>query len=440
MSFSTTFRRAGAAAVLAAAAALAWGKSDEAAVARAQQPGVVCDRDWRGAVTGRVNCFVDPRTATGHSGGSVRAFAARLLRGRRIAPQVHLALAAQHRPARLGELERPEPLEVDAHQPARNELTKHRAPRRRVDVRPDAEGREPMVPESTNSIAVPAAQHVDDVARAEALPGAVHARERLACRLGRIPGLRRHDAVVAVAAGVGVFLAEVGEQRLPPAGRQLAETQQGVELSHLDALALLLGAGAFDHLAQGDDVRQSVRHPSVGRQSVTAGAARLLVVGLDALREVEVGDEPHVRLVDPHPERDGGDDDHRVFAHERVLVEPALVRAHARVVGEGVESPVPEPLRGLLDLAARQAVDDARVAAVLGVEEAQELLAPIALGHDGVADVRPVEAADEHARIPEPEALGDLAPGGRVRGGGQRDARHVGGSARAAPRAGGTQA
>ena len=75
MSFARTFRRAGAAAVLAAAAALVWGQSEEAAVARAQQPGAVCDRDWRGAVTGRVNCFVDPRTATGHSvpppGGSV---------------------------------------------------------------------------------------------------------------------------------------------------------------------------------------------------------------------------------------------------------------------------------------------------------------------------------------------------------------------------------
>ena len=75
MSFSRAFRRAGAAAVLAAAAALVWGESDEAAVVRAQQPAAVCDRDWRGAVTGRVNCFVDPRKATGHPvpppGGSV---------------------------------------------------------------------------------------------------------------------------------------------------------------------------------------------------------------------------------------------------------------------------------------------------------------------------------------------------------------------------------
>ena len=75
MSLSRTFRRAGAAAVLAAAAVLVWGESDEASVARAQQPPVICDRDWNSAVTGRVNCFVDPRTATGHAvpppGGSI---------------------------------------------------------------------------------------------------------------------------------------------------------------------------------------------------------------------------------------------------------------------------------------------------------------------------------------------------------------------------------
>ena len=59
MRFAGTFRRASAAAVLAAAAALVWGESDEAAVVRAQQLAVVCDQDWNTAVTGRVNCFVD---------------------------------------------------------------------------------------------------------------------------------------------------------------------------------------------------------------------------------------------------------------------------------------------------------------------------------------------------------------------------------------------
>ena len=59
MRFAGTFRRASAAAVLAAAAVLVWGESDEAAVVQAQQLAVVCDQDWSAAVTGRVNCFVD---------------------------------------------------------------------------------------------------------------------------------------------------------------------------------------------------------------------------------------------------------------------------------------------------------------------------------------------------------------------------------------------
>ena len=66
MSLARTFRRAGAAAFLAAAAVLVWGESDEAAVVRAQPPDVVCDQDWGGAVSGRVNCFVDPRRSPGH--------------------------------------------------------------------------------------------------------------------------------------------------------------------------------------------------------------------------------------------------------------------------------------------------------------------------------------------------------------------------------------
>ena len=66
------------------------------------------------------------------------------------------------------------------------------------------------------------------------------------------------------------------------------------------------------------------------------------------------------------------------------------------------------------------------MAAVLGIEEAKELLARVAFRDDGVADVRPVEAADEDPRVPEPETFGDLAPRRGVRGGGERDARHAG--------------
>ena len=48
-----------------------------------------------------------------------------------------------------------------------------------------------------------------------------------------------------------------------------------------------------------------------GRRAVAAGAAGLLVVGLDRPRHGRVADGPHVGLVDAHPERVRRDDDAR---------------------------------------------------------------------------------------------------------------------------------
>ena len=85
-----------------------------------------------------------------------------------------------------------------------------------------------------------------------------------------------------------------------------------------------------------------------------------------------------------------------------------------------------QPGRGLVDLLARLAVDDAGVAVVLVAQEAQQLLARLVLLDHGVADVRPVEAADEDARVAEGEPLDDVGAGQVVGGRGQGDARHAG--------------
>src|SRR5674476_1505125 len=55
------------------------------------------------------------------------------------------------------------------------------------------------------------------------------------------------------------------------------------------------------------DVGQAIGHPGAGRLAVAARAAGLLIIGLDALGQIEMRDEAHVRLVDAHAERDGGD-------------------------------------------------------------------------------------------------------------------------------------
>src|SRR3546814_4198852 len=80
---------------------------------------------------------------------------------------------------------------------------------------------------------------------------------------------------------------------------------------------------------------------------------------------------------------------------------------------------------GLLDLLARQAIDDAGLAAVR-FEEVAQLRAAVVLLHHGIADVGAVEGAGEAVRVLQLQAFGDLALGRRVGGRGERDPRDVG--------------
>ena len=268
-----------------------------------------------------------------------------------------------------------------------------------------------------------AAQHVHQVGDAEALAGAVDAGERLARRLRAVPGARRFQAVVAVAAGLRVVLAESREQRLPPAAGGLAEAQQHVELAALEPAAFFAGLGLFDHLPQQHHVAQAVAEPGLGRVAVAAGAAGFLVIAFQRLGQVQVRHEAHVGFVDAHAEGDGGHHHHAFLAQEAALVFRADAGVEAGVVGQGMHALLAQPGRGFFDLAARQAIDDARLAAPRR-QEIEQLASRVVLQRHPVADVRPVEGGDEPGRVLQAQALGDFAPGGMVGGGGERDARH----------------
>ena len=78
---------------------------------------------------------------------------------------------------------------------------------------------------------------------------------------------------------------------------------------------------------------QSVREPRCRGQTVTARTPSLLVVALYALRQVEMGNETHIRLIDVHTQRDGCDHDHPLLSEEPTLVartnpgiEPGVIR------------------------------------------------------------------------------------------------------------------
>jgi hypothetical protein len=245
------------------------------------------------------------------------------------------------------------------------------------------------------------------------------------------------QARVAVAAGLGQVLAEIAQEGLAAAARCFAVAQQGRQLVLLEPLVALAGLAVAvkpgglgvvhgHQAAQHGDVGQAVGHPGHGRQPVAAGAARLLVIGLQARGRVQMGHEAHVGLVHAHAEGHGGDHDHALLAHEPLLVGLARGRAEARVIRQGRKTLPGQELGRGLDLLARHAVDDARLPLGSRTQEGQELPLGAVLELHEVADVRPVEARGEDPRRPQAQLADDVGPRQVVGRGRQGQARHAG--------------
>ncbi len=209
---------------------------------------------------------------------------------------------------------------IDLDQPGDDQLAEHRAPLAAVEIGADAEGGQAVMAELVDPFGPGAAQDVDQVAGAEALAGAQHGGERLARGLGAVPRLDRLAAIVALAAIARIGLAEMGEDRPPPAACGFADAEQRVELGAGDALDLVRRVALVDHPPAQCDVLHAIEHQGFGRRAVAAGAAGFLVIGFEARRQVEMRDEADVRLVDPHAEGDGRDQDQPLVGEEGVLV------------------------------------------------------------------------------------------------------------------------
>nr|GEU28127.1 hypothetical protein [Tanacetum cinerariifolium] len=352
--------------------------------------------------------------------------ARRLLLGRfLILAQLHFLPAFQYRPGGVGEFQRAVLLVIDRQQPKRDHLAQDGAPLVLAAVGADAEHGQAVVVPGLDALGLHAAQHFDHVAGRKALVDPVHGRQQFLHRHRAVERDGRNQARVAVAARARL-LAEVVEQAHAAAAQRFAQAQHGVELVAEHAFKRFVGFRFVDHPALQHHVLQAVGHPGAGGTAVAAGAARFLVIALDAFRQIEVTDETHVGLVDAHAEGDGGAHHDVFFAQEAGLVGGALGVVHAGVVRQRADAVFVQELGGLFDLLARQAVDDAAVARVLGGDEVEQLLAAITLFDDLVADVGPVERRDELRRIAQLQTMHDLGAGLRIGRGGERNARHVG--------------
>src|SRR5699024_8769706 len=80
----------------------------------------------------------------------------------------------------------------------------------------------------------------------------------------------------------------------------LTQREHRIEVGAGVALELLAALALVDEPALTDHVSEPIGHPGCRGQPVTAGAAGLLVVALDRLGQVEVGDEAHIGFVDAH--------------------------------------------------------------------------------------------------------------------------------------------
>ena len=59
-------------------------------------------------------------------------------------------------------------------------------------------------------------------------------------------------------------------------------------------------------------------------QAVAPRAADLLIIALDAFRQIEMNDEAHVRFIDAHTKGDGRHDDLRIITNEGFLIPSAV--------------------------------------------------------------------------------------------------------------------
>ena len=111
-----------------------------------------------------------------------------------------------------------------------------------------------------------------------------------------------------------------------------------------------------------------------------------------------MGDEAHVRLVDPHAESDGGEGDDAVLAQKTVLIGVAPARVEPRVIDQSLERLFGEIFGEPLGPGARGAIDNAALAPARA-QEALQLLSRLVLGGEFQRNIGPVEGMDEDLRL-----------------------------------------
>src|SRR5206468_3593569 len=109
------------------------------------------------------------------------------------------------------------------------------------------------------------------------------------------------ETIVAITASLRRVFAEVTEQDRAPAAGRLHQRRQRVEPLALGGTAIRFHL-LLNPLAGAGKVLRGPEQPGLGRFAVSARAAGLLVISLDALGNRGMRDQPYVGFVDAHAE------------------------------------------------------------------------------------------------------------------------------------------
>ena len=194
---------------------------------------------------------------------------------------------------------------------------------------------------------------------------------------------------------------------LPPAARCLADGKQRIELGPLDPFDVLTRPAAIDHPSTLDHIGHAVGHPDIGWQAVTAGAAGLLIIGLDRAGQIQMRDIADIWLVDTHAESNRGNKAETFFLEERILIGVTNLARHAGVVGPRPDTLLVEPFCRVLDLGAGKTVNDAARSGVAG-QKTQQLLARLIPLDNLIGNVRTVERRGEHLARAQRQLVDDV--------------------------------
>ena len=286
----------------------------------------------------------------------------------------------------------------------------------------DAEHAQPVMAALADPLVLAPGQYLLQMPHAEALPGAIDRRQQLARQFGRIGDIGLLQAIVAIAAACRRMFAEMPQQHGSAAFGRLHQSRQRVEPRPLCRPARLVHLG--QPLARGGEIPRTPEHDRLTGIAVAAGTARFLVIAFDGLGHADMGDEAHIRFVDPHAEGDRGHDHHVLAGNEGALVRRAHLSIQPCVIGpHGPPGRCCQLVCQILDLAPGLGIDDPRPR--LAFHQIGQLPHRIVAMADRITDIGPVEPRQYQPVLRYAELRHDIGTRLAIRRRGQRQPRHL---------------